>query len=371
MARRTARRSRFPQSAATRRRRRARCSSWPRCPRGSSACTSTTGPRRRRRRHLGLRARRRQRLAPPRLRRPATSWLVRARHRAPSRARGWSASPAAADKDEGISGGGKVIGRTVTVYSLTLRPGRREPRLRRRREARARRRRRPRRRARGQLHLARPRRRRRAAAGAGLPPRDQRPADHRRDRRRHAGHRPAVQRRRHPPGRRRRRPRRSPPTRRRCPRASTPSPRSRRAPSPADFERALQEGVRPRAGPSAADGYRAMQGVLAGDREARARPATTAPASSTPTVRLNAVPALLALELRLERDLRDGGERLGERAARLRALSRPPRSRRRPDRAPCRSPRAAILVIPKPPSTCVDGHLRLGGQRLRRRCRPA
>ena len=88
------------------------------------------------------------------------------------------------NKDEGISGGGKVIGKTVTVYSLTNDPGAKSRDFVDGEKLALVGRGRPRRRPRGQLHLARPRRRRHSHPGRSRPARDQRPADHRRDRRR-------------------------------------------------------------------------------------------------------------------------------------------------------------------------------------------
>ena len=87
----------------------------------------------------------------------------------------------------------------------------------------------------------------------------------------------------HPPGRDRAATRASPATRRRCRRASARSATPPTAPTPAGFRRALQGAVRPRTRrPPPPDGYRAMQGVLKAIAT-RARPETTAPASSTPT----------------------------------------------------------------------------------------
>ena len=52
------------------------------------------------------------------------AWLRQARHRAlVALALALALAGCGASKDEGISGGGKVIGRTVTVYSLTSDPG--------------------------------------------------------------------------------------------------------------------------------------------------------------------------------------------------------------------------------------------------------
>ena len=98
---------------------------------------------------------------PARLQRPLT-WLRQARHRALlalSRRRCCSRGCGGTTSEGGISGGGKVIGRTVTVYSLTSDPAGANRDFVDAREARALGRGRARRRARGQLHLARPRRR--------------------------------------------------------------------------------------------------------------------------------------------------------------------------------------------------------------------
>ena len=160
-----------------------------------------------------------------------------------------------ASNDEGISGGGKVIGRTVTVYSLTTDPG-----------------------GAGRdfvdaekLALADAGGRAGALAvnftsldlggaddrapGAGRPARDLRPADHRRDRRRHEGHGPALQRRRDPPGGGERRPEPGRATRRRCRRASAPSAALPPEAPPADFEARFAKEFGRDPAPSAAEGY--------------------------------------------------------------------------------------------------------------------
>ena len=164
----------------------------------------------------------------------------------PPRSRRRSCSPVAAETSEGgISGGGKVIGRTVTVYSLTSDPGGANRDF-----------------VDGEklalsdaggragalavnfssLDLGA----RRAAPGPGRPARDQRPADHRRGRRRRHRDRAAVQRRGDPAGRARRR--RAPGER--SARAAVGQPTVAIAwpgAAPPDFERRFQRGVRSRA----------------------------------------------------------------------------------------------------------------------------
>ena len=177
---------------------------------------------------LGLRARRQERPAAARLRRPARM-AARTTSRADRRARRARARGCGRPSEGGISGGGKVIGRTVTVYSLTPDPAGASRDF-----------------VDGEkLALADAGGRAGAlavnfssldlggetrSAGRGRAAGDQRPADHRRDRRRDARHGAAVQRGGDPAGRAGRRRERWRAIRTRCRPAGARSRRCRRRP---------------------------------------------------------------------------------------------------------------------------------------------